>query len=140
METNKITPRIAPDDIQYLGPNDIFVFGSNLLGRHGAGAADLAFRKYGAIMGLGIGPAGKTFAIPTKGVYIETLPIEQVKYYVDFFIQMAQKYPKKDFLVTKIGCGLAGFSVAEIAPLFTDALRIRNIYLPKDFWNYLTQE
>lgn len=138
METGSITPRIAPDDIQFLDRNEIFVFGSNLLGRHGAGAADLAYRKYGAVTGIGVGPAGKSFAIPTKGVDIETLPIEQVKYFVDYFLRVAERCPKRHFLVTKIGCGLAGFKVEEIAPLFSGAIKLRNVYLPKDFWNYLT--
>lgn len=137
METNESTLRIAPDNIQWLDKHEVFVFGSNLLGKHGGGAARTAYEKFGAVMGVGIGAAGKTFAIPTKGVYIETLPLEQVKYYVDYFIKLAPNFPKRHFLVTQVGCGLAGFEVKDIAPLFRDALSVRNIYLPKVFLDYL---
>jgi hypothetical protein len=101
--------------------NKIFVFGSNLAGVHGAGAARDAVQQYGAIFGQGIGLQGQSYGIPTKDNRINTLPIERVKNYVDEFIAFARNNPKMDFFVTKIGCGLAGFTEDEIAPLFKNA-------------------
>ena len=139
MGTTTTSLRITPDDIQYLDINDIFVFGSNLLGRHAGGAADLAFRKYGAIKGIGIGAQGRSFAIPTLGVYMEQLPLEQIEYYVKYFTGMAELCSKRHFLVTKIGCGIAGFKINEIAPMFRLASKLRNVYLPQEFWDYLNE-
>ena len=101
--------------------DEIFVFGSNEAGRHGAGAALYAAQKYGAQYGVGFGPTGKSFAIPTKDFYINKLSLESVKFYVDLFIFYAEQYPELKFRLTPIGCGLAGFEVDEIVPLFDDA-------------------
>lgn len=97
----------------------IFCFGSNEAGIHGAGAAKAALSK-GAIMHQGFGPAGLTFAIPTKDWRIQTLPIEAVEHYVDRFIEYAL-HQTSAFQVTAIGCGLAGFKHHQIAPLFKHA-------------------
>lgn len=99
-------------------PINIFVFGSNLAGIHGAGAARAAFNYHGAKMGKGIGLEGKSYAIPTKNEHLESLTLMQVRYFVDGFVEFARKNPAMTFKVTRIGCGLAGFTDAEIAPLF----------------------
>lgn len=98
----------------------IFVFGSNLRGLHGAGAAKFAHKKHGAVMGKGIGRAGNSYAIPTKDFNIKTLPLEDVMDHVQRFIIHA-RYSKDTFQVTRIGCGLAGFRDEDIAPLFKGA-------------------
>lgn len=98
----------------------IFVFGSNEAGIHGAGAAREALEKWGARRTKGIGLVGQSFAIPTKDHNIHTLPLEQVKKYVAYFLTFAMHRPELHFMVTQIGCGLAGFKKEEIAPLFKD--------------------
>ncbi|QWY83710.1 hypothetical protein [Rhizobium phage RHph_X3_15] len=99
----------------------IFVFGSNLAGIHGAGAARVAFEKHGAVWGIGAGNYGNSYAIPTKDGNIKTLPLEKIKPFVNQFIHYAYENPHLEFQVTKIGCGLAGYKDEEIAPLFKDA-------------------
>jgi hypothetical protein len=101
--------------------NQIFVFGSNLAGRHGKGAALTAYRNHGAIYGQGVGMQGNSFAIPTKDENLNTLPINKIEKYVDNFIKFATLNPDLTFQVTRIGCGLAGYEDSDIAPLFTDA-------------------
>ena len=114
--------------ISELKENEIFVFGSNLAGAHGGGAALLAYRKFGAIWGQGVGLQGQSYGIPTMQGGVET-----IKPYVDEFIEFARHHRELKFLVTKIGCGIAGFRDDEIAPLFKDALSQENIILPKEF-------
>ena len=98
----------------------IFVFGSNLAGRHGKGAALEARRKYGAIYGRGIGIQESSYAIPTKNGALETLPLTTISMYVNDFKMFAFLHPETTFFVTRIGCGLAGYTEAQIAPLFHD--------------------
>jgi len=131
--------RVTPEVINDLVKNQIFVFGSNESGIHGAGAARLAVDKFGAQPGKGWGLSGNTFALPTKDWEIKTLPIEAVKNYVDRFIALTNGHyhSKWNFLVTKIGCGLAGFTPEEIAPLFKECRNQRNIWLPQDFHDVL---
>jgi hypothetical protein len=124
--------RISPDRISTLAPGEIFVFGSNLAGMHGGGAARAAYLKFGAVMGQGVGLQGRSYAIPTMQGGPET-----IKPYVDDFIGFARKHPELKFLVTRIGCGIAGFTAADIAPLFKDAVNVENICLPRDFWEVL---
>ena len=124
--------RITPSNIQSLKPNEIFVFGSNIEGAHGGGAAALAYRKWGAIWGQGAGLQGQTYGIPTMQGGIET-----ISPYVDEFIEFAQKHPELTFLVTRVGCGIAGFADNEIAPLFNKAIYIKNVHLPEEFWEVL---
>ncbi len=127
----------SPVYINSLNTNEIFVFGSNLSGIHGAGAAKQAL-KFGAVMGVGIGLQGQTYAIPTKDYNIKrTLTIKEIIPYVDQFIDFAYKNIKFNFLVTEIGCGLAGYSVEDIAPLFKNAIELDNIHLPLRFNNLL---
>ena len=101
--------------------NEIFVFGSNLAGIHGAGAARVASRLHGAVWNLGQGRAGNSYAIPTKDMHIQSLTLAQVLYYVEGFLEYARKHPELNFKVTRIGCGLAGFKDSEIAPMFEQA-------------------
>ena len=123
--------RISPNYITQLAPNEVFVFGSNLQGMHGGGAARLAYREFGAEWGQGVGLFGQSYAIPTMLGGVET-----IKPYVDDFIEFAKKHSELDFLVTEIGCGIAGFTLQEIAPLFSRAITedIQNIYLPESFY------
>jgi len=100
---------------------NIFVFGSNLSGIHGAGAAKIAFQKHGARWGLGIGRSGSSYAIPTKGYRLIPISLAQVASYINDFKYYAFTRPEHTFQVTCIGCGLAGFTNEEIAPLFADA-------------------
>ena len=107
----------------------IFVFGSNEAGRHGAGAALYAVQNHGAIYGVGFGMQGNSFGIPTKDKNIRTLPLEKIKEYVDKFIAYAKMHPDKSFQVTRIGCGLAGYTDSQIAPMFKGAPN--NCHLPE---------
>lgn len=124
--------RITSNRITELQPNEIFVFGSNLEGAHGGGAAYLAWKKWGAIWGQGTGLQGQTYGIPT----MHGGP-ENIQPYVDRFIVFAEEHPEYVFLVTEIGCGIAGFTPQEIAPLFRMAVNVPNIYLPQRFWDVL---
>ena len=124
----------TPDRITELKPNEIFVFGSNLAGSHGGGAARLAYNRFGAIWGQGVGLQGQSYAIPTMQGGIET-----IKPYVDEFIRFGKEYPELKFLVTKIGCGIAAFTPDEIAPLFKDAIEVENVILPEDFVEVLSR-
>ncbi|MDD2603013.1 MAG: hypothetical protein PHC48_02020 [Prevotella sp.] len=127
--------RETPNRITTLQENEIFVFGSNLRGMHGGGAARIAMDLFGAIMGQGVGLQGQSYAIPTMQGGVET-----IKPYVDEFIEFAKQHPELKFLVTRIGCGIAGFHDEEIAPLFVAAVDVPNIYLPKSFWQVLQDE
>jgi hypothetical protein len=116
----------SPEYITQLKPGEIFVFGSNLEGMHGGGAALIAYRKFGAVMGQGVGLQGQSYGIPTMQGGVET-----IKPYVDEFIAFAKEHKELTFLVTRIGCGIAGFTDQEIAPLFVKAHKVDNILLPK---------
>lgn len=130
---DRVTPEVIGDD---LPPDVIFVFGSNESGIHGAGAADLAFKVYGASLGQGYGLSAQTFAIPTKDWRIKKLPLEIVKHYVDGFIRYIKEPLAKSgwkYYVTRIGCGLAGFTPQEIAPMFAPLRHAKNVWLPQEF-------
>ena len=118
--------RTTPEFITELKPNEIFVFGSNLGGMHGGGAARVAYLKFGAIMGQGVGLQGQSYAIPTMQGGVET-----IRPYVDEFIKFAEEHQNLTFLVTRIGCGIAGFMDEEISPLFAKAHDMDNIVLPE---------
>ena len=134
MEQKRTTPEFLPskrttsERITSLEPNEIFVFGSNLKGMHGGGAAYIAYRKFGAIMGQGVGLQGQSYAIPTMQGGVET-----IRPYVDEFIEFAKQHPELTFLVTRIGCGIAGFTDDEISPLFAEAHGVENIVLPPNW-------
>lgn len=110
---------------------EIFVFGSNLAGRHGAGAAKYARESHGAVYGVGFGLTGTSFAIPTKDRDIRTLPLAEIARYVDMFKRFATNFPDLTFRLTPIGCGLAGYKPAQIAPMFYDAPP--NVIMPPEF-------
>ncbi len=118
----------TPDMISALKENEIFVFGSNLGGMHGGGAARAAYNRFGAVWGQGVGLQGQSYAIPTMQGGVET-----IKPYVDEFIEFTQAHPELKFLVTRIGCGIAGFRDEQIAPLFAAAIDQDNIILPREF-------
>jgi hypothetical protein len=99
----------------------IFVFGSNLAGRHGKGAALCAGRQHGAVYGVGVGRTGNAYAIPTKDENLRTLPLERVAQYVSQFIDYARVHHVLRFEVTAVGTGLAGFTHEQMAPLFAGA-------------------
>ena len=124
--------RKTPEFITKLQPDEVFVFGSNLAGMHGGGAARIARIYFGAKMGQGVGLQGSSYAIPTMQGGTETIAP-----YVDEFIAFAKAHPQMHFLVTRIGCGIAGFDAEDIAPLFRDAVDVKNISLPADFWEIL---
>jgi hypothetical protein len=99
----------------------IFVFGSNLAGVHGAGAAKYAFQELGAIWTKGVGIHGNSYALPTKDRYIQSLSLEEIKKFVNDFCMVAREHPKNLFYVTRVGCVLAGYSDYDIAPMFRNA-------------------
>ncbi len=125
-------PAFTPERISELKADEVFVFGSNLEGMHGGGAAWVAFQKFGAMLGCGVGLRGQSYAIPTMQGGVET-----IKPYVDEFIEFAHQHQEYKFLVTKIGCGIAGFRNEEIAPLFENAIDLENVILPKEFVNWI---
>ena len=120
--------KYTPEFITELAEDEVFVFGSNLAGMHGGGAAATAHRCFGAVWGKGVGLYGRSYAIPTMQGGVET-----IKPYVDKFIEFAKSHQEQRFLVTKIGCGIAGFRDEQIAPLFAEALDVKNIILPRNF-------
>ena len=126
--------RITPDRVEALDENEIFVFGSNLAGMHGGGAARVALNRFGAIWGKGVGIQGRSYAIPTMQGGVET-----IRPYVDEFIEFAKDHPEKRFLVTRIGCGIAGFTDKQIAPLFKAAVPLENVCLPREFWREIAR-
>lgn len=128
MSVKYMSREYTPENITDLEPDDIFVFGSNLQGLHGGGAARVAFRKFGAIWGQGVGIQGQSYAIPTMQGGVET-----IKPYVDEFTKLAREWDQNRFYVTRIGCGIAGFTDEEIAPLFDEAYNLYNVCLPKSF-------
>lgn len=123
--------RVTPDKITRLAPNEVFVFGSNKQGQHNGGAAKYALDNFGAIKGQGNGMQGKSYAIPTMSGIVE------MGEYVTQFCEFAKAHPEKRFLVTPVGCGIAGFSVAEVAPLFEACRDVENLTLPATFWNII---
>ena len=129
--------RTTPENIKNLAENQIFVFGSNLSGRHGKGAAKTAL-GWGAKWGQAKGLQGRTYGIPTKDATIRrTLTIDEIKPFVDEFIIFAKERQDLVFLVTEVGCGLAGLKPKDIAPLFLNVIKLNNVHLPLRFWHKL---
>ena len=124
-------PRVSNDRIDHLEENEIFVFGSNASGYHGGGAAAYAMRKFGAIWGQGEGLQGQSYAIPTmEGIAGMSEAIKR-------FTSFASEHSELRFLVTRVGCGVAGYSTSQIAPLFKECIPLENVALPSDFWDVL---
>ncbi len=142
--------RITPQNITKLTYRQIFVFGSNLAGIHGGGAARFAYDNRWAKWGKGYGIEWSdnfkkqemtgSFAIPTKGLDIEEIPLTWIRYYIEHFIEYAKKFPELTYLVTEIGCGIAGYTPEQIAPMFRKAMKLENVYLPQRFWNVLNKK
>lgn len=132
LQSEKWNGVYTPERISMLNRSEVFVFGSNLAGTHGGGAARIAYERFGAVWGQGIGMQGQSYAIPTMQGGVDT-----IKSYVDEFINFARQHRELTFLVTRIGCGIAGFRDDEIAPLFKDALYDKNIILPFEFVSFL---
>jgi len=130
---------ITDPHIRKLEENQIFVFGSNLSGIHSAGAAKTGL-IWGAKWGQSSGLQGQTYAIPTKDKAVfRTLSIDEIKHYVDQFIEFAKANTNLTFLVTEIGCGLAYCTPEKIAPLFANCKTLDNVYLPKRFWEVINK-
>lgn len=125
---------ITPIRISSLREGEIFVFGSNLSGFHGGGAARTAYSKFGAVWGQGVGLQGQSYAIPTMHGGVES-----IRPYVEDFIDFAKANPDLRFLITRIGCGIAGFRDVEMAPLFKECLQLSNVTLPDPFIAALDQ-
>lgn len=113
--------------------NSVFVFGSNLAGRHGAGAARFAVQYWGAEYGRPAGLQGRSYAIPTKDTRLQTLPLASIRGHALDFIDYAANRPDLQFLMTPVGCGLAGYSAEQIAPLFGQPAFLTNVRWPKEF-------
>lgn len=118
----------TPEFITSLQPYEVFVFGSNIRGMHGGGAAAIACRKFGAEWGVGEGLTGQCYALPTMEGGVDYIADK-----VQNFITCAKLHPEKKFYVTKIACGIAGFTIEEIGPLFVDAIDMPNVILPHEF-------
>lgn len=116
---------------------NIFVFGSNLAGRHGKGAALHARKNHGAVYGQGFGLQGRSFAIPTKDYKLLSLPLTEIQIYVNSFKNYAKTHPEMTFNVTRIGCGLAGYTDNDIAPMFKNCSN--NVNLPP-YWDCSSEE
>ncbi len=116
--------------------NETFVFGSNLRGAHGAGAAKVAHDLFGAHYGIGVGFCRKTYAIPTKDMYIETMPIHDIIPYIEDFVRITHSRNDVKFFLTRIGCGLAGYTDADIAPLFKGCNPV-NCDIPEEWMKFL---
>ncbi len=123
--------RVTPDRIDRLEENEIFVFGSNILGKHAGGASAYAVRHFGAVMGKAEGLQGQSYAIPTVG------DPHQMAAAIQRFVRFAATHPEMRFLVTPIGCGNAGFTPKQIAPLFADCIKLENVAIPATFWQAL---
>ena len=123
--------RVSPWMIVQLQPDEIFVFGSNVNGAHAGGAARTAVEKFGAIWGQGEGLQGQSYAIPTME------GLDSMEAAINRFIEFAELHQEYKFLVTPIGCGIAGYSPIDIAPLFRHAVHLENVCLPESFWDVL---
>lgn len=126
--------RVTPRTVKTLQSGEIFVFGSNPWGLHDGGASKVAKRYFGAIQGQGEGRQGESYAIPTI-----VGGVDNIRPHVIRFIKYAKDHPELHFIVTRIGCGTAGFNPEDIAPLFVDAKDMSNISLPEDFWNVINR-
>ena len=130
-DISEFTHRMTPSKIEHLKSGQVFVFGSNSKGNHAGGASHVALTKFGAVMGQAEGLQGQSYAIPSMD------GLDALREHVRTFITFAKEHPELTFLVTRIGCGVAGYSDEEVAPLFVAAVDVENIWLPKEFWEEL---
>ena len=134
----------TPERIESLKPNEVFVFGSNMNGNHYGGAARIAYDHFGASWGVGEGESGMTYAIPTLNHGMEKVTHQQLSGSISRFIAFCEEHPEKEFYLTKIGCGIAGWSIYEVAEIFFETLKNitklgmlpSNLVLPKEFHLY----
>lgn len=131
LKQNKM--RYTSENITHLEENEVFVFGSNKAGIHGAGAAYTARYLFGAKSGVGVGPTGSCYALPTKNEHLVTMSLPEIEEEVQDLLRHAQVNKEQTFLITKVGCGLAGYKEEDIAPMFTEFLMLDNVTLPKEF-------
>ena len=131
--TGTLPDRITPSMINVLDPNEIFVFGSNIQGMHMGGAARVAYSKFGAEWGNGEGLQGQSYALPTME------GIENTTAAARHFTACAKEHPELKFFVTPVGCGIAGYTPEDIAPMFREAAKLENVYLPVSFWKVLME-
>lgn len=127
--------RITPEKLTVLNRNDVVLIGTNESGIHGAGIADHAYKNWGAVMGQGFGAMGQCFGLPTKDWEIVSLDPHIINQYVQRYIVWTQlrQNKKRTHYVTQVGCGLAGFTPEEIAPMFAECIDMKNIWLPESF-------
>lgn len=136
--------KYTPETIMFLEPNEVFVFGSNMNGNHAGGAAFVAQERFGAEWGCSEGLRGQSYAIPTLNRNMEKVTRKQLHVSFVIFIDCVIKHPEKVFYLTKIGCGIAGWNIYEVATIFFDALFLSelegklpsNLILPKEFHLY----
>lgn len=126
--------RVANDNITNLCKKEVFVFGSNKKGHHSGGAAKFASDHFGAQWGVGEGKTGRCYAIPTME------GITSFRAAIIRFIRYARTHQDRIFLVTKVGCGIAGYTVEQVAPMFRPCIQLDNVYLPAEFFNYYTYQ
>ena len=131
---NKVTPEKLTK--YHLLPHQVFVYGSNESGINGAGAAYFAYKELNAVNGIGFGPSGQCFAIPTKDWNIMTLDLNTISFYIKRFNLYVKSHPELEFFITKIGCGLANYTPDDIAPLFKEMYSLPNVYFPQEFWDW----
>lgn len=117
--------------IKNLPEDTVFVFGSNLAGTHAGGAAKMANIYFGAMKGVGRGWSGQSFAIPTMNEHLQQMPLSQIEHYVEDFKIYTKNHPKLKYFITSIGCGVAGYKVEEIAPMFKGISQ--NVIFPASF-------
>lgn len=129
--TGTLPYRITPSIINVLKSNEIFVFGSNIQGMHIGGAARVAYNRFGAEWGNGEGLQGSSYALPTME------GLESTSAAAFRFTAFAKEHPELKFYVTPVGCGIAGYTPQDIAPLFYDSAKLENVYLPISFWKIL---
>ena len=128
---NYYMERVTPHHIDTLQPGEIFVFGSNVNGFHAGGAAAAAMHRFGAVWGQGEGLQGQSYALPTME------GMESMRAAVERFTRFAAMHPEMRFLVTRIGCGIAGYTEQQVAPLFKGCIKLENVALPVEFWQEL---
>jgi hypothetical protein len=134
---NTFVRHISSENVTHLNAGEIFVFGSNIAGRHGRYAAKQAREHFGAIYGCGRGLQGQSYAIPTMNANIKPLPYAEICIYINEFVAFANAHPNMKFLVTRVGCGSAGYTDEQMAIAFKMAALTQNIYLPRKWWEVL---
>ncbi len=127
--------RITPEEIKGIKTSECVLIGTNEAGIHGAGIAEYAYKHWGAVLGQGFGPMSNCFGLPTKDWEVHTLPLDRIAFYVSRYIDWVKiiRNGRWTHYVTKIGCGLAGYTPKDIAMMFSPLRYTRNVYLPKEF-------